>query len=228
MNEDFGINRRAGLKLGVHYRNHANRPSSMCAAHSVSQLIANLKEGKAEAANRLWERYAIRLVEIAKKRLGNAPKRLADEEDVAASVFHSVCRGAAAGRFQDIKNRDELWWLLLAITKQKVVDHLRREMAQKRIGRRSEANSGPEPKFDGKKFTLDDLVSDEPTPDFAVMLQEQHERLLSLLRDDSLRRIAVSRIEGFTVAEIANDHQMSTRSVERKLKLIREAWSKEL
>src|SRR4051794_28659879 len=97
----------------------------MCAAHSVSQWIAHLKEGKAEAARQLWERYALRLVEVARKRLGDAPKRLADEEDVAASVFHSVCRGAAAGRFQDINNRDELWWVLLAITKKKVVDHLR-------------------------------------------------------------------------------------------------------
>lgn len=187
-----------------------------------------MKDGKAEAARRLWERYAIRLVELARKRLGDAPKRLADEEDVAASVFYSVCRGAAAGRFQDINNRDELWWLLLAITKQKVVDHLRRELAQKRIGRRPEGNSVSDPKFDGKSFTLDELVSDEPTPDFAVMLQEQHERLLGLLRDDSLRRIAIYRIEGFTIPEIANDLRVSTRSVERKLKLIRDVWSKEL
>ena len=200
----------------------------MCTAHSVSHWIAHLKDGKAEAARRLWERYAIRLVELARKRLGDAPKRLADEEDVAASVFYSVCRGAAAGRFQDINNRDELWWLLLAITKQKVVDHLRRELAQKRIGRRPEGNSVSDPKFDGKSFTLDELVSDEPTPDFAVMLQEQHERLLGLLRDDSLRRIAIYRIEGFTIPEIANDLRVSTRSVERKLKLIRDVWSKEL
>ena len=199
----------------------------MCAAHSVSQWIAQLKEGQAEATRQLWKRYAIRLVEIAKKRLGSAPKRLADEEDVAASVFHSVCRGAAAGRFQDISNRDELWWLLHASSKQKVVDYLRREMAQKRTGRRPQDKSEPG-QFDGKNYTLENLVSDEPTPDFALMLQEEHDRLLNLLRDDNLRRIAVSRIAGFTVQEIADDLRLSTRSVERKLKLIRDRWSKEL
>ena len=48
------------------------------------------------------------------------------------------------------------------------------------------------------------------------------------LRDDSLRRIAIFRIEGFTAPEIADELRVSTRTVERKLKLIREAWSKEL
>jgi RNA polymerase sigma factor (sigma-70 family) len=199
----------------------------MCTSHSVSQWIANLKDGEAEAARRLWERYALRIVELAKLRLGGAPKRLADEEDVAVSVFHSVCRGAAAGRFQDIKNRDELWWLLLAITKQKVVDHVRRETAQKRGGR-TKGGPGSEAKCARKNISLDELISDEPTPEFAVMLQEEHERLLKLLRDDSVRRVANFRIQGFTAAEIAHDLGVSERSIERKLKLIRESWSREL
>jgi RNA polymerase sigma factor (sigma-70 family) len=196
---------------------------------SVSQWIAHLKEGKADAAQRLWERYAMQLVDLARRRLNDAPKRIADEEDIAASVFHSLCRGAAAGRFQDVKNRDELWWLLLAITKQKVADHIRRETAQKRGGGRiqSETALSGQPD-DSHGFTLDKLMSDEPSPEFIVELQEQNDRLLGLLRDDNLRHIALSRIEGFTVPEIASDLRVSTRSIERKLQLIRGMWSKEL
>ncbi len=140
----------------------------------------------------------MRLVELARRRLKDAPKRVADEEDIAASVFHSLCRGAAAGRFQNVQNRDDLWWLLLAITKQKVVDHVRRETAQKRGAGRTQSESGlngnPD---DSHGFGLDRLVGDEPTPEFILMLEEQHERLLGLLRDDRLRQIAVFRIEGF-------------------------------
>src|SRR5262245_41905555 len=114
----------------------------MSAPQSVSQWIAHLKEGNADAAQRLWERYAMRLVELARRRLKDAPKRVADEEDVAASVFHSLCRGAAAGRFENVKNRDDLWWLLLAITKQKSVDLVRRETAQKRGSGYVQSESG--------------------------------------------------------------------------------------
>jgi DNA-directed RNA polymerase specialized sigma24 family protein len=200
----------------------------MSTAQSVSHWISHLKEGNADAAQRLWERYALQLVEIARRRLRDAPKRVADEEDVAASVFHSLCRGAAAGRFQNVKDRDDLWWLLLAITKQKVVDHVRRETAQKRGAGRVQLESGlngsPD---DSHGFALDRLVGDEPTPEFVVMLEEQHQRLLGLLRDDHLRRIAIFRIEGFTVPEIAEDFHVTTRTIERKLQLIRDAWSKE-
>jgi DNA-directed RNA polymerase specialized sigma24 family protein len=201
----------------------------MSNAESVSQWIDQLKEGNADAAQRLWERYALQLVDLARRRLKDAPKRVADQDDVAASVFHSVCRGAAAGRFQNVKNRDDLWWLLLAITQQKVVDHVRRETAQKRgAGRiRSESvlNKGSD---ESHGFALDRLVGDDPSPEFVVMLDEQHQRLLGLLRDDYLRKIAVSRIEGFTVPEIAADFCVTTRTIERKLQLIRHAWSKEL
>jgi DNA-directed RNA polymerase specialized sigma24 family protein len=200
----------------------------MSTAQSVSRWISHLKEGNAEAAQSLWERYALQLVEIARRRLKDAPKRVADEEDVAASVFHSLCRGAAAGRFQNVKNRDDLWWLLLAITKQKVVDHVRRETAQKRGAGRVQLesclNGNPD---DSHGFSLDRLVGDEPTPELVAMLAEQHQRLLGLLRDDRLRQIAIFRIEGFTVPEIAEDFRVTTRTIERKLQLIRDVWTKD-
>lgn len=197
--------------------------------NSVSKWIADLKEGESDATQRLWERYAMQLVDLARRRLKDSPKRIADEEDLALSVFHSLCRGAAAGRFQNVRNRDDLWWLLLAITKQKVVDHIRRETAQKRGSGRIHSESGlNDSSDDSHGFALDRLVGEDPTPEFVVMLDEQHQRLLGLLRDDHLRRIAVSRIEGFTVPEIAADFRVTTRTIERKLQLIRNAWSKEL
>jgi len=198
----------------------------MSTNNSISQWIHNLKGRDAEAAQKLWDRYAERLLEQARKRLGSAPKRILDEEDIALSVFHSLCRGAEAGRFEDIKNRDDLWWLLLAITKQKAVDHVRRETALKRGGGRVHTETCLTHDLNGNgEFTLDQLVSEEPTPEFLVSLEEQNELLLARLRDEKLRIIAVSRVEGYTVAEIANDLSISTRSVERKLQLIRSSWA---
>jgi DNA-directed RNA polymerase specialized sigma24 family protein len=198
-------------------------------SRSISHWIASLKVGDMAAAQMLWSRFADRLIELAARRMQRVPNGLADEEDIAQSVFYCVCRGATSGRFDDVLNRDDLWWLLLAITNQKIVSYIRRETAQKRGGGKVKTEcSLPVDPFDSQEFSLDHLIGRSPTPEVLAMLDEQSQRLLRLLRDDSLRQIAISRIEGYTVPEIASNMAVSTRSVERKLKLIRNAWSKEL
>jgi DNA-directed RNA polymerase specialized sigma24 family protein len=196
---------------------------------SVSLWIQSLNSGEFDAAQKLWDRYAGQLLELARAKLGDVPKGYADEEDIAQNVFASICRGAAAGRLCDVKNRDELWWLLLAITRQKVASHVRRETTQKRgTGRvRTEtalafdvsSNSG---------FSLDNLIGRSPSPQFVAALNEQHQHLLSLLQGENLCQVANMRIEGYTVAEIAEQLGISHRAVERKLQIIRAKWADEL
>src|SRR5262245_44658550 len=70
----------------------------MGAEGSVSRLIGGLVVGDEAAVQRLWERYFRRLVGLARKRLADAPRRVADEEDVAFSAFDSFCRNAEGGR----------------------------------------------------------------------------------------------------------------------------------
>ncbi len=198
-------------------------------SNSVSEWLVGLQAGDDSAVSQLWKRYAGELVNLARQNLGNEPKVIADEEDVAQSVFRSICRGAAAGRFADLKSRDELWWLLLAITKQKAVNHIRRERAKKRGAGRVQAESQMSAAAEGSgMFRLDDLAGQQPTPEFIVALDEQCNRLLNLLPDEQLRQIAIFRVEGYTVAEIAGKLKISTRAVERKLQLIRTEWSDEL
>lgn len=195
---------------------------------SVSAWIAGLKGSELEAAQKLWERYATQLVELARRKLGQAPRGIADEEDIAQSVFQSVWRGAAAGRLENVKSRDDLWWLLLAITKQKVVDHIRRETSLKRGSGRVHSETATAVQTQaGQKFSLDQLVSELPTPEFIAILNEQNFRLLGNLRDDQLRQIAIARLEGYSVGEIASQLAVSTRSIERKLHLIRAKWSRD-
>jgi RNA polymerase sigma factor (sigma-70 family) len=144
-------------------------------------------------------------------------------------VFGSIFRGAAEGRFNHISTRDELWWLLLTITKRKSIDHIRRETAQKRHHQPDERGQQPSKGApDAAQISLNDLVSSNPTPDFLIALEEQYLRLLDKLRNDQLRQIVNLRIEGYTVAEIAQKMNISLRAVERKLQLIRTKWKHEL
>lgn len=196
---------------------------------NISRWITGLKEGQADDIQRLWVRYSGRLTELARQRLQGVSKRVADEEDIAQSVFHSLCRGAAAGRLDKINGRDDLWWLLLAITRMKVVDHIRREMAEKRGA--GLVVSETELKGDSSSsqaFSLDDLIGHDPTPEFLVILEEEHRRLIELLPDDRLKKIANARIEGYTNDEVAEELKISKRSVERKLQLIRNRWVQEV
>lgn len=198
-------------------------------ADSISEWLGQLKAGEVEAAQKLWNRYSAELLRIAKRRLGKSPCGAADEEDVALSAFGSVFRGAAEGRFGQVSTRDELWWLLLSITKQKAVDHIRREAAQKRNGNFNQTGQwravGLRRSYPS---SLHDLISSEPTPDFLVALEEQYVRLLARLRNDQLREIVGLRIDGYTVREIAQKMSVGLRAVERKLQLIRAIWKREL
>ena len=69
-----------------------------------------------EAARKLWECYFRDLVRLARARFRDAPRGPADEEDAALTAFETFCRGAAAGRFQHLAGRDELWRLLVTLT----------------------------------------------------------------------------------------------------------------
>ena len=70
-------------------------------------------------------------------------------------------------------------------------------------------------------------MGEEPTPEFAAQVAEEYERLLELLAEESLRPVAVWKMEGLTADEIADRLACSRRTVARKLEAIRVIWSAE-
>jgi len=193
---------------------------------SITACFEQLAAGDNEAMRLIWTRYFDRLVAVARKQLGDAPRRAFDEEDVALSVLECLRRGAEDGRFASMRDRTELWKLLVTITKQKTIDRIRRETAQKRGGKA--AGEDIQPHDSDRTMSVEEFFVAEPSPAELVEMQEQIFLLLSILRDDSLRRVAVSRLNGYTTTEIAELLKVTTRSVERKLRLIRETWQREL
>lgn len=190
---------------------------------SVSRWIGQIKEGDAEAAQKLWERYYQRLLGLARSKLQGTPQRMADPEDVALSAFNSFFQGAGKGRFPRLADRNDLWRLLIVITARKAFDLMTHENRQKR-------GSGavrPESAL-GLEGGLDELMGSEPTPEFAAQVAEECRRLLALLNDDVLRTVALAKMEGYSSEEIAEQLGCVVRTVERKLRVIRSIWSKEV
>ena len=192
---------------------------------SVTEWIKDLKDGDQTAPDKLWERYFNRLVKVARHKLGSAPRRVSDEEDLAVSVFNVLCQGASDGRFDQLKDRDDLWRLLVAITSKKAVDQVRRQTSQKRGGGAVRGDSIVYRADGDGPGGFEQFMDEEPTPEFLMLVDEEQGRLLALLRDDTQRQIANYRLQGYNNDEIAEKVGISLRSVERKLKLIRETWA---
>ncbi len=136
--------------------------------------------------------------------------------------------GGRAGEFARLNDRNDLWQLLVVITGRKVIDQVKRRCRQKRGGGRvldESALAGD--RDDGRGPGLDQLLGDDSDPAFVAMAAEECRRLLDILGDESLRQIAVWRMDGETNEAIAERLGCSLRTIANKLKLIRMKWKRE-
>ena len=193
---------------------------------SVTVWMRQLLAGEGDAAvQRLWERDSGQPVRLARNLLGDLPRRMADEEDVALSAFDSFYQGANGGRFPKLNDRYDLWRLLVTITARKVYKlnlHQKRHkrgagliLDQAAMEREGNATVG---------MSLDQFLSKSPTPEFAAQAAEAYQRLLALLPNAETRSIAQWKMEGFSNKEIATNLGLRLCSVERRLSLIRTLW----
>jgi DNA-directed RNA polymerase specialized sigma24 family protein len=191
---------------------------------SVTMLIAELQAGDDSVAQReIWERYFRRIITLARMKLGDSPRASEDEEDIALSALGSLFRGFSDQRFPQLKDRDNLWCLLVTITARKAINQRKRQMAVKRGG--SEVKL---PIDAGDSGLLHRLIETEIRPDDLVAIQEECQRLMEVLGDDTLRQIARWKLEGWTNAEVATELGIGKRTIERKLELIRSIWSQDI
>ena len=179
---------------------------------SVTVWLESLKAGDTAAAATLWRRYFKALVSLARDRLRGAPRAVADEEDAALNAFDSFVRGASRGRFPRLDDRDDLWRLLVVITDRKALDQVQHERRRKRgDGRVVGMAESDETDHPGRGATS--VADGTPTPEFAAMVADECRVLLGRLRDDSLRRVALLRMEGFTNEEAADRIGCSLRTI---------------
>jgi DNA-directed RNA polymerase specialized sigma24 family protein len=206
-----------------------SREAAMSEMGSVTEWIERLKGADPQAAQAIWERYAERLARLARSKLPPSRRRVADEEDVVISAFDAVIRGIQEGRFAKLNDRHDLWQVMVMLTERKAIAQLRRDKARKRgggkvrgesaLGRPESASSGP-----AGMAGVPDLA---PTPEFAAQMSEQVWRLFDRLGEDMLVKIVIAKLEGCTNQEVADKCNMGLRSVERKLKRIRQIWEDE-
>jgi DNA-directed RNA polymerase specialized sigma24 family protein len=71
---------------------------------------------------------------------------------------------------------------------------------------------------------MDCLPSGKPPPELAVLVQDELERLLASLEDETLRQVALMRVFAASNDEIAAAIGVCVRSVQHKIRAIAERW----
>jgi RNA polymerase sigma-70 factor, ECF subfamily len=178
-------------------------------------LMDRLRTGDQAAASEIFERFARRLVGLARAQLGSHLKRKIDAEDVMQSVFKSFFHLHDQGRLE-FADWDSLWSLLTLITLRKCghkAEHF--HAACRNVNREiSPANS------DEDACDRWQAIAREPTPDEAAVLSETVEQLFAGL-EASDRLIVELRLQGCDTTDICRQSGRSERSVYRVLERVK-------
>jgi DNA-directed RNA polymerase specialized sigma24 family protein len=192
---------------------------------NITRWIAGLKAGDQEAARKLWEEYFHKLVRLVERKLPAHSRRVFDEEDVALSAFKSFCFGLAEERFPDLSKRGNLWAVLVVIATRKTQARVATQNRQRRGGGKVRGDSVFLGLPLGEDLAgFDAVVGKEPTPAFLAQAREACEQLLDSLGDETLRTLAILKMQGFTIDEIVSRIGCTKRAVQRRLEIIRRTW----
>jgi DNA-directed RNA polymerase specialized sigma24 family protein len=152
----------------------------------------------------------------------------ADGEDVALDALKSVFLGAPQGRFPLLSDRDDLWSLLVVITRRKAANLVRDEKAARRGGGKVQhASTLPTTSGQDDGPLFGEVIGKEPDPAFVAALSERFVCLLDQLKDATEREVAVLKMQGHTNREIAAKLGCSGSTVELKFQVIRKTWAAE-
>src|SRR5262245_36457448 len=92
---------------------------------SITAWLDHVKEGgpqRERSAQKLWDRYLLRLIGLARTKMRAAHGRAADAEDVVQEAFEAFFRAAQRGQLPKLNDRHDLWPLLVKITERKAID----------------------------------------------------------------------------------------------------------
>lgn len=188
--------------------------------------VERMHQDDPRAFEKIWEGFFERLSHYARRKLGEAHRRDYDEDDAALSAMNSLFRGVREKRFENLKNSEDLWRLLVTIGGRKVRAQLRKRFSDKRGSGEAAGESIFERKatVDGPK-SFDQMIHDRPEAELEAIVADEIEALLGKLGDEATRQVLVMKLEGYTNEEVAAQTGCSLRSVERKLNRLREGLS---
>lgn len=179
------------------------------------EIMERLQSGDQAAATQVFQRFAHRLVGLARSRLAPRVRSKIDPEDIVQSVFRSFFRRHADDEVQ-LDNAEALWALLALIAVRKCGHKVRHFYAECRDARREMA---PAP-ASAEVSRFWEAIAEDPTPQQAVMLTETVGEVMGQM-DERKREIFSLSLQGYKPDEIAQQLNCSDRTVQRALERVR-------
>lgn len=175
-------------------------------------LMTRLRAGDEAAAAEVFNRFARRLIGLARSRLDHLVRQKVDPEDILQSVYRSFFSRHAQGHF-DLAGWDNLWDLLTLITIRKC-DYRRKyfHAARRDVGREVVPRPAEVP-FEA--------VARDPTPSEAARLAETVEQIMRELPPREQDMLALT-LQGYDSAEVSDRVGRTERTVQRVLKRVRQ------
>jgi DNA-directed RNA polymerase specialized sigma24 family protein len=190
------------------------------------QLFRRLASLDPAAFGELATRLRRPLLEAARRRLRKQPelRPVYDPEDALDSGLAELWKGLLHGKIAAPRDRDKFLRVARTIVARRIVARARQERAAKR-----NPSPCPDPRWSVGPFKrlmpehleLYDLGL--PSAEAAVIARDELNWLLGLL-DEGHRELAVARLEGWTVAQIARRRDERVRTIERRIAEIRAIW----
>jgi RNA polymerase sigma-70 factor (ECF subfamily) len=184
---------------------------------SFADFLTRLHARDDAAARELFERFARRLIALARRRFAPGLLHKVDPEDVVQSAYKSFFGRYGEGNLE-VDNWDGLWGLLTLITLRKCAERVAYHRAQCRDAAREVSAPPSEEREAGLE-----ALGREPTPLEAAVLNETVDQLLASLDEDE-RPILELSLRGFTTREISEQ----LGRAERTVRLLRECVRKRL
>jgi RNA polymerase sigma-70 factor (ECF subfamily) len=181
---------------------------------SFTDVMKRLRQGDDTAATQLFDRFASRLIALARSRLDKQLRAKVEPEDILQSVFKSFFRRYSDGHW-DVRDWDGLWGLLMVITLRKCGRELR-HFHRPGYDVRVEVPLAADDNSDSAWHA----IARDPTPAEAAALAEAVEQLLKGLSDGD-RHILELRLQGYTIPEISVQVKRTEYTVEGVLRRAR-------
>jgi RNA polymerase sigma-70 factor (ECF subfamily) len=175
-------------------------------------LLRRFRRGSQDAAAQLYFRYAQRMRKLVEVIRSEELAQIIDIEDILQSTFGSFFWRASQG-YYDVPDGEELWNLLVVITLNKVRARANYFRAAKRDVRRAASGAKAE-----RILAALETQADEAFAFLQLLIDDALERL-----PPDHRTIVELRIQGYEVAEIADQTGRAKRTVERILQEARKA-----
>lgn len=182
---------------------------------SFNELLERLRRGDDPAVTEMYERFAQRLVGVARRRLDERLRTKVDPDDVINSVFRTVFVRLQAGQFR-LDDWGGLWGLLVTVTLRKCGRWRDHYLTEGRDVRREQGKQAGEGEAPAERPDLD-----APGPSEALEMEEALLRALEGL-DAQQREIVRLTLEGHEINDVCEAVGCKYHRAWRTLKFVGE------